>query len=200
VTKIVVSPEQFHLVTFDADVIAATVERVAEAIGLPAQLEVQIEIDETSPLGSARLVAVPSRDGQAGAGGPVRLTVQGGALEDAKRPRRLREASVEDVVGRFLFRALDRLDPAFGNPPAEKDLTLAQGAAWDAYSVGRCARLGFGDTQARWRYHFRNRHGFNDVADGLFDRLWSSTGLTWLDLEAACAETEAARTEDAKSS
>ena len=100
---------------------------------------------------------------------------------------------MEDILGRLLFRARDRLDPSFGDPPPEKDLTLAQGTAWDAYSVGRCARLGFGDTQARWRYHFRNRHGFTDVADATFDRLWSATGLDWSDLEAACAETEAAR-------
>jgi hypothetical protein len=183
VTRIVVFPEKFHMVAFDADVIASTAERVADAVGLSPELEVRVEIDETSPLGKGRLVAIQ----------PVTISVQSGALEDAKRPRRLRVASVEDVLGRLLFRARDRLDPAFGDPPEEKALTLAQGAAWDAYSVGRCARLGFGDTQARWRYHFRNRHGFTDAADATFDRLWSATGLTWLDLEAACAETEAAR-------
>jgi hypothetical protein len=181
--RIAVSPEQFHMVTFDAGVIAALAERVAESVGLPADLEVRVEVDETSPLGAGRLVALH----------PVTISVQSGALEDAKRPRQLRMASVEDILGRFLFRAGDRLDPAFGDPPEEKALTLAQGVAWDAYSVGRCARLGFGDSQARWRYHFRNRHGFTDVADATFDRLWSATGLTWLDLDAACAETKAAR-------
>jgi hypothetical protein len=183
VTRIVVSPEHFHLVAFDADVIASAARRVADAVGLPADRDVRIEVDESSPLGSGRLVGLD----------PITISVQSGALEDAKRPRRLRVASVEDIVGRLLFRARDRLDPAFGEPPEEKAITLAQGAAWDAYSVGRCARLGFGDTQARWRYHFRNRLGFTDVADATFDRLWSATGLTWPDLVAACAETEAAR-------
>ena len=182
-TRIVVSPEQFHLVDFDAGVIAAVAERVADSVGLPPGIEIRVEVDETSPLGSGRLAGTD----------PVTVSLQSGALEDAKRPRRLREASVEDILGRLLFRARDRLDPSFGDPPPEKDLTLAQGTAWDAYSVGRCARLGFGDTQARWRYHFRNRHGFTDVADATFDRLWSATGLDWSDLEAACAETEAAR-------
>lgn len=191
--RIVVSPDQFHFVSFDADAIAATAGRIADAVGLPEAVEVRVEIDETSPLGAVRLVAAPGSAGRNGGDGPVRLWIQGGALEDAKRPRRLRVASVEDVVGRLLFRAADRLDPAFGDPPDEKDLTLAQAVAWDAYSVGRCSRLGFGDTQARWRYHFRNRHGFSDVADAVFDRLWSATGLRWVDLEAACAETEAAR-------
>jgi hypothetical protein len=182
VARIVVSPEQFHLVAFDAEVIAATAERVAGAVGLPADLEVRVDVDETSPLGAGGLVAIH----------PITISVQSGALEDAKRPRQLRVPSVEDILGRLLFRAADRLDPAFGDPPEEKALTLAQGVAWDAYSVGRCARLGFGDSQARWRYHFRNRHGFTDAADATFDRLWSATGLTWLDLDAACAETEAA--------
>ncbi len=109
------------------------------------------------------------------------------ALAGSGRPA-WRTSSVGCCSGRAI-----RLDPSFGDPPPEKDLTLAQGTAWDAYSVGRCARLGFGDTQARWRYHFRNRHGFTDVADATFDRLWSATGLDWSDLEAACAETEAAR-------
>ena len=182
-TRIVVSPEQFHLVDFDAGVIAAVAERVADSVGLPPGIEIRVEVDETSPLGSGRLTGTD----------PVTVSLQSGALEDAKRPRRLREASVEDILGRLLFRARDRLDPSFGDPPPEKDLTLAQGTAWDAYSVGRCARLGFGDAQARWRYHFRNRHGFTDAADATFDRLWSATGLTWADLEAACSETEAAR-------
>jgi hypothetical protein len=36
------------------------------------------------------------------------------------------------------------------------------------------------------------RHGFSDAADRVFDRLWTSDTLTWADLEAACAETDAA--------
>jgi hypothetical protein len=183
VARVIVNPEEFHLVSFDVGVIATTAEGVADAVGLPADLEVRVDVDETSPLGAGRLVALH----------PVTVSVQSGALEDAKRPRQLRVASVEDILGRLFFRARDRLDPAFGDPPEEKDLTLAQGVAWDAYSVGRCTRRGFGDSQARWRYHFRNRHGFTDVADATFDRLWSASGLTWLQLDAACGETEAAR-------
>ncbi len=181
--RISVTPEQFHLVAFDAGVIAATARSVAVAMGLPEDLEVRVDVDESSPLGAGRLVSMH----------PVTVSVQSGALEDAKRPRQLRVASVEDILGRLLFRARDRLDPAFGDPPEEKALSLVQGVAWDAYSVGRCSRLGFGDTQARWRYHFRNRHGFTDLADAAFDRLWSATGLTWRDLDAVCVETGAAR-------
>ena len=186
-------PEQFHLVAFDAGVIAGVAERVASIVGLPADLEVRVEVDETSPLGRNRLVAVPGPGGQASDAGPVTIAIQSGALEDAKRPRQLREASVGGVLSRLLFRAGDRLDPAFGDPPGEADLSLAQGVAWDAYSVGRGVRHGIEDSEPRWRYHFRNRHGFTDVADAAFDRLWSASGLTWADIEATCAETEAAR-------
>ena len=42
-------------------------------------------------------------------------------------------------------------------------------------------------------YQFRNRHGFTDVADAVFQRLWEGEGLTWADLERACDETAAAK-------
>ena len=41
--------------------------------------------------------------------------------------------------------------------------------------------------QQRWRYNFRNRHGFTDEADQAFNRLWASDGLTWDELEAISA-------------
>ena len=66
--------------------------------------------------------------------------------------------------------------------------------AWDTYAVGRCERLGWRVQKERRRYHFRIRHGFTDVADEAFDRLWAADGLTWADLQAVCAETEAADT------
>ncbi|MEY2567573.1 MAG: hypothetical protein QOE35_2102, partial [Actinomycetota bacterium] len=35
--------------------------------------------------------------------------------------------------------------------------------------------------------------GFSDAADTAFARLWDADSLTWADIEAACAETAAAR-------
>src|SRR5205823_6269662 len=136
-----------------------------------------------SPLGRTKLVSLE----------PITVTVEGGAFEDAKRPRQLSDKSVIDVVGRMLFRAKDRLDPAFADAPADADLTLQQHTAWDTYAVGRCERAGWAPQRQRWIYHFRNRHDFTDVADGVFDRLWKADGLSWADIAAACAETEAAR-------
>jgi hypothetical protein len=44
-------------------------------------------------------------------------------------------------------------------------------------------RLGIEVNEQRWRYNFRNRHGFTDDADDAFNRLWTSDGLTWGELQ-----------------
>jgi hypothetical protein len=102
---------------------------------------------------------------------------------------------VVDVLGRLFHRLADRLNPRFADAPADDELTLAQATAWDAYAVGRCAQVGYAPQKQRRLYHFRNRHGFTDVADRVFERLWSAApgSLGWADLDAACAETDAAR-------
>jgi hypothetical protein len=82
------------------------------------------------------------------------------------------------------LRARDRLRGGFGEAPADDDLSLRQVAAWETYSVGRLARLGVQVNEQRWRYNFRNRHGFSDVSDAAFDHIWASDGLSWGELEA----------------
>ena len=67
--------------------------------------------------------------------------------------------------GATLLRVRDRLSGRFDDAPADSELSLAQVAAWDTYSVGRLARLGYPVHQPRWIYNFRNRHGFTDRAD-----------------------------------
>jgi hypothetical protein len=125
----------------------------------------------------------------------VRIDIEGGALEDPRKLRQLSEYNVQQVLGRLFFRAADRLSLTFGDaPPSDEALSLAQRAAWDTYAEGRLERLGYAPRQHRRRYHFRMRHGFTDVADRVFDRLWSGDNLTWADLEAACAETGATST------
>ena len=181
--KVVVTPAAFTMVTFDHDRIVELASEVAEKVGLPADLEVRVEIDETTPLGRTKVTSLD----------PVTLSVQGGAFENAKVPRTLSDKDVVDVVGRLLFRVKDRLDPAFADAPPDEELTLAQHTAWDAYACGRCERVGYQPAKPRRQYHFRNRHGFSDVADAVFERLWSADGLGWADLDAACKETEAAK-------
>ena len=177
-----VTPAEFTFVFYDAAVIEDIAGTLLDDIGLDRPL--RIEIDETTPLGR---VQVTSLD-------PLVVSVQGGAFEDTRRPRQLGRDRVSVSLGRVLMRARDRLDPAFGEPPADDDLSLAQSVAWDAYGVGRLARLGYPAQRQRRLYHFRNRHGFTDAADRVFDRLWKGEGLTWADIEAGCADTEESRT------
>lgn len=181
--KITVSPSEFHLVRFDAARIEAIISDVADRVGLPGDTEVRVEIDESTPLGRAKLAGLE----------PVTLTFEGGAFEDPKRLRELSERSTAEVVSRLLFRVRDRLDPAFGAVPPDDKLSLQQTVAWDTYAVGRAGRIGIQVSKPRRLYHFRNRHGFNDVADAAFERLWNADGLTWADIEAACAETAMVR-------
>ena len=179
--EVEVVPETWAFVDFDGARIASVAGQVADAAGLAVPL--RIEVDETTPNGRVQVVSYE----------PVVIRVESGAFEDAKRPRHLSERSVADVLGRLLLRVRDRLDPAFGEPPEDGDLTLQQSTAWDAYAVGRAERLGFPAQRRRRLYHFRNRHGFTDVADEVFDRLWTADGLTWRDILAACEEAAAGR-------
>jgi hypothetical protein len=168
-----VRPAEFSLVFFDAAEIQGIVEKLVAEIGLPGDLQVTVEVDETTPMGRAR---VASTD-------PVLITAESGAFEDVKAPRQLSVAGTTDVLGKLLFSVRDRLDPAFGEPPAEDDLTLQQSVAWEVYCVGRLGRLGHPVQRQRRLYQFRNRHGFTDAADAAFERLWTSDALTWADIE-----------------
>ncbi|MBV8160674.1 MAG: hypothetical protein JO265_07090 [Acidimicrobiia bacterium] len=180
--NITVSPGEFTLVKFDAGEIASIVVGVAERVGL-GDRPIRIDVDEKTPLGSSAVLSLE----------PITITVESGGFEDAKRLRHLSRESVEAVVGRHLMRSKDRLDPTFGEPPADDDIPIEQYTAWDVYAVGRLERLGFPSQRERRRYHFRIRHGFTDVADRVFDRLWTADGLTWADVQAASGEAAAAR-------
>lgn len=180
---VTVAPQTFDFVDFDAAIVTSVTAALTERIGLSADLPVHVEIDERTPLGR---VQVRSLD-------PLVLFVEGGALEDPTRPRQLSERLTADVIGRLLLRARDRLDPAFGEPPPDGELTLQQQTAWDTTCMGRLERLGYDVRRPRRLYHFRNRHGFSDAVDRVFERLWAMESPTWADVEAACAETAAAR-------
>ncbi|HLT15078.1 MAG TPA: hypothetical protein VK007_00130 [Acidimicrobiales bacterium] len=177
-----VRPERFTMVHFDADEIRDLVERLVADVGLPADAAVIVEVDETTPLGRSVLASVD----------PVVLQLESGALEDPKRPRQLDPVGAADVLGRLLLAARDRRDPAFGDPPPDEELPLPHSVAWQVYCVGRLSRLGYRTQPARRRYQFRNRHGFTDAADAVFDELWAAEGLTWADLTAASDRARAA--------
>jgi hypothetical protein len=177
-----VRPTEFSMVFFDAAEIQGIVEKLVAEIGLPSDVSVIVEIDETTPMGRARVASID----------PVLITAESGALEDVKAPRRLSEAGTLDVIGKLLFSVRDRLDPAFGDPPAEDELTLQESVAWEVYCVGRLGRLGHPVQRQRRLYQFRNRHGFTDAADAAFAKLWEADDLTWADISATSQEALAA--------
>jgi len=167
-----VAPQTFRFVKFDAALTARVADGLVVALGIDRP--VCIEIDETTPL--ARL--------RADIGDTITIYAESGALEDSKRPREQSETATAINLGRILLRTRDRLLGGFGGAPPDDQLALRQMAAWETYTVGRLARLGLTINQQRWRYNFRNRHGFTDAADAAFDELWSAGGLTWGELEA----------------
>jgi hypothetical protein len=176
---VTVDPPAFSLVDFDASRIAALAAEVAALVGLPDDVTIEIEVDEKNPFGKAWGVV---------AGRSVTLSIEGGAFEDPQRLRQFSEAGARLVLGRLLYRVVDRLAPAFGDPPTDADLTKAEHAAWDAYSLGRYARrAGVDAGRAKRRYAFRIRHGFTDAADRAFDQLWHGSDLSWADIRRICA-------------
>lgn len=179
--SVTVTPEEFTFVLFEADRIASIAAAIAAAIGLEA--DIHIEVDQTSPLSRIRVVSVD----------PVELFAQSGALEEPRHPRHLSEQSMAESLGRLLYRVKDRRAGGFDDAPEEDELTLGQLNAWDTYGLGRLARAGFPVGQPRWIYHFRMRHGFTDVSTAAFERLWSADGLAWSDLDAICTEAERAK-------
>src|SRR3954470_10468584 len=175
---VTVTPDAFSFVSFDAGEIRRIAEELAASLDI-ADESITIEVDETSPLART---AVEVHDG-------IHIRADSGAFEDTRRPRLQSEVATATSLGRVLLRASDRLHGGFGEAPADDDLSLAQTAAWETYSIGRLERLGIAVNRQRWLYNFRNRHGFTDAADAAFDELWNSNGLTWAEL---CAVSDAA--------
>jgi hypothetical protein len=140
--------------------------------------DVAIEVDESTPLARVRVEVAD----------PIAIRAESGAFEDPKRPRQQSEIMTATSLGRVLLRVRDRLLGGFADAPSDKQLSLAEMAAWEAYCLGRLERLGITVNQQRWRYNFRNRHGFTDHADAAFDRLWAGDALTWDDLRDISAD------------
>ena len=178
--KVTVSPGTFELVNFDAAEITRLAEQVADAVGLGADVAVRIDVDET---------AMQGKSSSRVEDGAVVIEASGGAFESLRKARDFDEERCKSVLGHALLKARDRLDPAFGTPPADGDLGVREEVAWATAIEGRLARLGIvrGRPQRRI-YHFRVRHGFSDTVDRVFQRLWDADTLTWADIEAASTE------------
>lgn len=175
-----VVPDTFTLVSFDAGEIARLTAEVAELVGI-TDGAIRVEVDQSVPLAMSKVTA----------GDPIVIWVEGGAFEDPRIIRQLSPNAVQTVAARLLTRVADRRTPGFADAPSDDLLTVPQLDAWDVWALGRVARRGLPVNQQRWRYRFRNRHGFTDAADRAFDRLWAADTLTWPELAALCEETAA---------
>ncbi len=170
--KVTVSPEEFTFVKFDAAEIAAIVAELAERLEIANPI--RVIVDEATPLAK-----VYEEIDAASSDATITLHAESGALEDRKRPTSFSPVGARESLGRILLRARDRMRADFADAPADRDLTLEQNAAWDTYCAGRLASMGIEVNQQRWRYNHRNRFGFSDDVDAMFERLWSSDDLGW---------------------
>jgi hypothetical protein len=174
-THVTVAPERFTLVAYDADQIAEIVRDLATQLGLSNPIAV--EVDEKTPLSKMSAVVDGSSSDDT-----ITLHLQSGALEDTRHLTNFSEAHARRSLARVMLRARDRLRPDFADAPDDLALTNAQNAAWDVYCGGRLERLGINPVQQQYRYDFRNRFGFTDEVDSVFDRVWAADDLGWHDL------------------
>jgi hypothetical protein len=190
VSRVTVQPDPFTLIAYDAAEIGAIVEDCAALVGIPTDVDINVEIDEEL---FAPLVGHLSDVFD----GSVKLWMSGGNLEDNRQPRTFSAAQARRDFTYALLRAKDRLED-FANAPADGSLNRAERAAWDVHAVGRAERLGFPARRHATLYEFRLQHGFNDVADAAFDRLWNADSMTWDGIREICKETGAADRADSK--
>ena len=175
-THVTVAPEQFSLVKYDAARIAEITRELAESLAVTNPIAV--EVDEQTPL-SKMSASVDGTSSDA----TVTLRLQSGALEDTKHLTNFSETHARLSLGRVMLRARDRMRPDFADAPDDLTLTNQQNAAWDAYCGGRLERLGLGPIKQQYRYDFRNRFGFSDEVDAVFERVWAADDLSWADLD-----------------
>jgi hypothetical protein len=179
-----VSPDPFTLISYDPSEIARIAEDAAALVGLPSNVDIHIDVDEElfAPLVGHFSDAVD---------GNISIWISGGNFEDNRRPLHFEPNQAKRDLSIALLRGKDRLSDDFAAAPADRELTRAERAAWDAYTLGRMQRLGVRVRRQAAIYEFRLQHGFTDVADAAFDRLWGSDHMTWDGIREICKETGA---------
>lgn len=176
-----VRPETFTLVAFDG----AEVRRLAEEAAARAGIDdAEVEIDEELPMPITG-TAVEVVDGRG------RIWMSGGSIEDPKEPQDLDRGLAATELTAAMLRLRDRLRPEFAGAPPDPELTDRDRTTWETWAYGRCARLGLPVREQRSRYALRLYHGFTDVTDAAFERLWAADDLGWDDLVAVGEETAA---------
>lgn len=170
---IVVQPETYTKVDFDNALIVSVAQRSLENVApLPNDLEVAVEVEEDQATNRVRISSLD----------PVRFSIDGGALENYKVPRTTGELETGITFTRLFLELSDRQSQSFGAPEFGAEIPRAHRMAWDVNLYGRTSRHGLHIHEPRYRYNFRNRHGFSDLADRTFDTLWAGDELTWAEI------------------
>lgn len=172
------------MVHYETAAIATLAESLADRVGVAADVSVSLEVDETlaRPLLGSYVDAADNA---------LSIWCSGGNFEDPHYPRRFCESLAEVQLGADLLRGADRLSDGFGDAPGDGEISDRERTAWDTSAHGRLTRLGFDVREQLSRYHYRLAHGFGDGADAVYQRLWAADSLTWAEVVAASAETEA---------
>jgi hypothetical protein len=188
---VTVTPDPFTLIAYDAAELAAIIEDVAALVELPTGVDIDLTVDEElfAPLTGHTTDVVDGR---------VKLWISGGNLEDSRRPRHFSPKQARRDFAYMLLRAKDRLDDDFEGATDDGHITRGERSAWDVYAVGRASRRGIAARRQAQLYEFRLQHGFTDVADAAFERLWESEHMTWAGIREICKETGAADRGDSK--
>ncbi|MFV0526017.1 MAG: hypothetical protein ACK5RL_16140 [Acidimicrobiales bacterium] len=167
---ITVVPDRFTQVFFDADRIASlTTAALARVPELDLASAVEVRVDQNAATSQATVTSVD----------PIVFAVDSGALEDYRDPRYLGDEAAAVTLTRLFLEVADRRRDDFGGPDLDAEVSLAHAQAWDVVLHGRTEALGLELYRPRYRYNFRNRHGFTDAADAVFDRLWTAGPVPW---------------------
>lgn len=186
-----ITPAEFTLVPYPADEIVAIVEDVAARIDFPATVGIDLEVDEElfAPLVGHLSDVVDGR---------AHIWISGANFEDKKKPRHFSALQARDDLTVALLRAKDRLHDDFADAPPDGQLSRGERVAWDVWAHGRAAKLGVNVRVQPLRYEYRLQHGFSDVADAAFDRLYAAPTMTYAGIREICKETGAADRADSK--
>ena len=144
----------------------------------------RVEVDETSPI--ARV--------QVRAGDPIVRHGRERRVRGRPPPRELSELAVATAAGRMLLRLPRPRDARLSTTPRRTTTSRCpRPRPGTPYSIARLGRLGYPVNRQRWLYNFRNRHGFTDVADRVFDELWAGGAASWAELSEQSERALAAR-------
>lgn len=168
---VTVEPSIFKIVKYDSKEIAGVAIEMLKLLDMEST-NIIVEVDETIAMSRVTTTI----------GEPVHILVMSSAFENLKKPMTFSAENAKFSLGRGLMRVRDRQSRFFDEAPADEDLSIVEAAVWETYSVGRLSRLGLKVNKQRWHYNFRNRHGFNDVADKHFEKIWTTDNLSWSQL------------------